>query len=159
MMEVHITISTPDLAGAICALAEAISTSTPATAPAARTPRTRKKAAVENPVSDPAPVPVQETPTAPPVTSTPAPETSAPVTAAVNPVTGESVNTAPVNTHTERVYTMDELANAGAALLDRGLMEQLMAVLGKFGVQIITQIQPSQYAALAAELRALGADI
>lgn len=170
-MELHITVSTPELAAAINALAEAVSAASAAPAKPTRT-RTKKAPAEDaTPVVTPDPAPVQETPSeapsAPvaPVIEAPAPVTppvapspaAAPETPAINPVTGAPMTAALAEA--KRTYTMDELANAGAVLLDRGLMDQLMAVLGKFGVQIITQIPPAQYSALAAELRALGANI
>ena len=56
-------------------------------------------------------------------------------------------------------YTLDQLAKAGAALVDAGKMESLMALLAKYGVQAVTQLPPAQYGAFATELRALGAQI
>lgn len=83
--------------------------------------------------------------TVPPPTPAPAP---APQTAApVMPVAG-----APT-------YTLDQISKAGAALVDAGKMEPLLALLTKYGVQAITQLQPAQYGAFATELRALGAQI
>lgn len=73
----------------------------------------------------------------------PAPQTAAPVM----PVAG-----APT-------YTLDQISKAGAALVDAGKMEPLLALLTKYGVQAITQLQPAQYGVFATELRALGAQI
>lgn len=56
-------------------------------------------------------------------------------------------------------FTPEMIANAGANLLERGLMPQLMGLLQKFGVQAVTQLRQDQYPAFAAELRALGANI
>ena len=73
----------------------------------------------------------------------PAPQTAAPVI----PVAG-----APT-------YTLDQISKAGVALVDAGKMEPLLALLTKYGVQAITQLQPAQYGVFATELRALGAQI
>ena len=66
---------------------------------------------------------------------------------------------APVPTAATPVYTLEQIAHAGAALIDAGKMEQLLALLGKYQVAAITQIKPEQYGAFATELRALGAQI
>jgi len=59
----------------------------------------------------------------------------------------------------EPVCTVEELARAGAALIDQGKMPQLIDLLKKNGVQAITQLKPEQYAAVATELIALGAKL
>ena len=56
-------------------------------------------------------------------------------------------------------FTLDEISRAGAALVDAGKMEQLLALLAKFGVQAVTQLPSEQYGVFATELRALGAQI
>jgi hypothetical protein len=38
-------------------------------------------------------------------------------------------------------------------------MQQLLELLGRYGVQAVTQLKPEQYGAFATELRALGAQI
>ena len=48
---------------------------------------------------------------------------------------------------------------AGAALIDAGKMPQLLALLGKFGVQAVTQLPKEAYSAFGAELKALGAQL
>ena len=60
---------------------------------------------------------------------------------------------------TAPTYTLDQIAKAGANLVDAGKMEQLLALLTKYGVQAVTQLTPDQYGAFATELRALGAQI
>lgn len=98
-------------------------------------------------------VPTQPTP-APVATSTPAPapvalaQTAAPT----NPAPAVPVTTAPT-------YTLDQIAKAGASLVDAGKMEQLLALLAKYGVQAVTQLQPDQYGVFATELRTLGAQL
>ena len=98
-------------------------------------------------VAAPAPVPVTpQPPVTGPVVPPPPAVPAAPPAPAV-PVAG-----APA-------YTLDQLAKAGAALVDAGKMESLMALLAKYGVQAVTQLPPAQYGAFATELRALGAQI
>lgn len=53
--------------------------------------------------------------------------------------------------------TLDDLGRAGAALIDAGKMPQLIALLGKFGVQAVTQLKPEQFNAFSDEMKALGA--
>lgn len=156
MMEMKIKIEVPDLAAAICKLAAAI------TPPDINTltpdePRGIPAAAPVAPVAAPAP--------AAPVNLTPAPV--APVAAPVAP-------TAPVPTEqpaapvaqapaavpvTAPTYTLDQIARAGASLVDAGKMEQLLALLARYGVAAVTQLQPDQFGVFATELRALGAQI
>ena len=56
-------------------------------------------------------------------------------------------------------YTLDQISRAGVSLVDAGKMQQLLELLGRYGVQAITQLQPEQYGAFATELRGLGAQI
>lgn len=144
-MEVNVKIEAPDLSAAILKLAEAI------------TPKT-----VAAPVEQLAP------PTAP-APITPAPTTPAPApgpTAAPVPTAGPSAATVPGNAPAPVVpvaaapsYSMEQIATAGAALVDAGKRDQLLELLGRFGVQAVTQLQPAQFGVFAAELRALGAQI
>lgn len=90
----------------------------------------------------PSPTPVTNAPTAGPTSAAPG-NTPAPAV----PVT-----TAPT-------YTLDQIAKAGASLVDAGKMEQLLALLAKYGVQAVTQLQPDQYGVFATELRTLGAQL
>lgn len=98
-------------------------------------------------------VPTQPTP-APVATTTPAPAPAAPAQTAAptNPTPAVPVTTAPT-------YTLDQIAKAGASLVDAGKMEQLLALLAKYGVQAVTQLQPDQYGVFATELRTLGAQL
>lgn len=58
------------------------------------------------------------------------------------------------------VYTLDQISRAGAALIDAGKMDQLLALLHDcYNIQAITQLKPEQYGSFATELRALGAQI
>jgi len=55
--------------------------------------------------------------------------------------------------------TLDAIINAGAGLVEKGMMAQVVALLGKYGLQTVNQLQPPQYEPFAAELRALGANL
>lgn len=96
-------------------------------------------------------VPTQPTP-APVATPAPAPVAPAQTAAPTNPAPAVPVTTAPT-------YTLDQIAKAGASLVDAGKMEQLLALLAKYGVQAVTQLQPDQYGVFATELRTLGAQL
>lgn len=108
-----------------------------------------EKNAVNISVPQDAPAPV-----APVATPTPAPAPAAPAqtVAPTNPAPTVPVTMAPT-------YTLDQIAKAGASLVDAGKMEQLLALLAKYGVQAVTQLQPDQYGVFATELRTLGAQL
>lgn len=95
----------------------------------------------------PAPVPVPSAPLpAPepvpiPVAPMPAPEPIAPVPA---PATN---------------ITLQQIARAGASLVDRGKKAEVIGVLRRYGVQAVTQLKSEQFGQFAGELRALGAQI
>lgn len=59
----------------------------------------------------------------------------------------------------QKALALNDIATAGAGLVDQGKMQQVIELLGKYGVQAITQLQPTQFDAFAGELRALGAAI
>ena len=95
------------------------------------------------PVVNPIPA-VQQSVTAAPVTS---------VSQTVPPVTTGS----PVTEQPQpRQYTMQDIAKVGAALLDKGMMPQLSAILNEMGVMAIPQLRPEQYPVVAEKLIALG---
>jgi hypothetical protein len=56
-------------------------------------------------------------------------------------------------------YTLEQLARAGAALAQAGKMDLARALLAKYNVQTVNQLNPDQYGAFATELRALGAQL
>ena len=55
--------------------------------------------------------------------------------------------------------TLESIAYAGAALVDKGMMPQISTLLQKYNIQVITQLPKEAYPAFAADLRALGAQI
>lgn len=116
----------------------------PIPAPVAQAP------VVQQPVA-PAPAPVAN-----PIPAVQPPLTVAPTAAApqnVPPVT----TVAPVTEQPQpRQYTMQDIAKVGAALLDKGMMPQLSAILNEMGVMAIPQLRPEQYPVVAEKLIALG---
>lgn len=144
MYEITIKGNTPaELFANLSQMAAANANTTPApTAPIAQSP----VAAPAAPAAVPSVAPV---PVAPPVPA------AAPVpVSAATPV--PAVPAVPTAAPT---YTLDALARAGAALAQSGKMQEAIAVLTKYGVQTVNQLKPEQYGAVAAELRALGAQI
>lgn len=55
--------------------------------------------------------------------------------------------------------TLDAIINAGAGLVEKGMMAQVVALLKNYGVQAVNQLQPTQYDAFANDLRTLGAQV
>lgn len=160
MNEIKITLTVPGLPEAINNLAEAIrgnSTATPvATAPVQQPTAQATQLAAAPTVNPTQPVATPATNGATTATTPPVnPVNVPPVTAAQSsPVTQPSPSNA-VN------YTIEQLSVAGAALCEQGKMPQLIALLGKYGVQAVTQLNPApeNLNAFAAELKALGANL
>ena len=90
----------------------------------------------------------------------PAVEATEPVTEAVEPTPAVEPEPAPAPAP-ERKITFTDISNAGAKLMDDEKLDlaQLAEMLKKYGVEAITQLSESDYPKLAADLRALGADI
>lgn len=116
----------------------------PIPAPVAQAPVVQQPVApAPAPVANPIPA-VQQSVTAAPVTS---------VSQTVPPVTTGSPTTEQPQ---PRQYTMQDIAKVGAALLDKGMMPQLSAILNEMGVMAIPQLRPEQYPVVAEKLIALG---
>ena len=56
-------------------------------------------------------------------------------------------------------YTLDQISYAGVDLMEHGHMDDLFALLEKYGIQSLTAAKPEQYNDIAADLIALGATI
>ena len=110
--------------------------------PAPEKPKARKKAAK------------QQTPQI-------APSEPAADAAPAAPATPQAAAVEPVAAPEAKVPTLDEIARAGAALLDAdaGKMMPLLDLLKEYGVQAITQLKPEQLAGFAERLKALGAEV
>lgn len=86
-----------------------------------------------------------------------APQPPAPI--APVPVTPPAAAAPAVPVAPAPTFTREQIMTAGAALIDAGKMNELLALLNAFGVQAVTQLQPEQLGAFATELRKLGAQI
>lgn len=135
MLEMNITITAAGLEAAINNLATAIGGNVAA-----------NKAETAAMTTD------RTTPTAPSIPVVP----TMPAPPAVQP--SVPVNPTPIPTSAPQ-YTFDMISTAGSALIDAGKIDQLVMLLGKFGVQSLTDLNPESYGAVANELRALGAKI
>lgn len=161
MMEMKIKIDVPELVAAVEKLAAAIDKNAlnitvpnegtlNFNMPAGNAPVTPTAPAA--PAVPTTPVAPAAAPATPPVASAPAAVPTATPAAPTAPAAPSVPVTAPT-------YTLDQIAKAGASLVDAGKMEQLLGLLTKYGVQAVTQLNPDQYGAFATELRALGAQI
>lgn len=173
MMEMKITVEAPDLAASILKLAEAIASGPdPALLipdeplPVSAYPATPAAAPVAPVAAPVGPAPVNPTPGPAPTTAAPVAASSPSPTPVTNAPTAGPTSAAPGNTPAPAVpvtgapaYTLDQISRAGASLVDAGKMQQLLELLGRYGVQAVTQLKPEQYGAFATELRALGAQI
>lgn len=166
MLEINVTVKCPDVIQAASILRDAISGG-------------RGPSAAENPSSF---IPAETQPSASQMPSAPSPMGSAPVSS-VPGVPTQTTGQPPFNGQTAPAYpspaaapatvapavmqtnasspsvTLEQISRAGAALATAGRMGDLMAIVAKHGVQALTQLKPEQYDAVAADLRALGAQI
>lgn len=152
MLEIKVTIEAPALAEAINRLAGSIGNSVPVVStaqtviPAAAQTQQANAGQAQTEFMN---APTEQTN-----------EQQTQPTAAVQNVTAtvqEAQTTVP--TATAPAVDLEAISRAGAALIDQGKMPQVMALLQKYGVQAITQLQASTYPAFAEELRGLGAAI
>lgn len=149
MSTITINITAPELAQAINALAEAlsgnavsmpISTQSPMPAPAATPVAT---APVAMPAGIPAPV------AAPAAAQAPMPVSQQPVPAFA-PV---APTAAPPS------YTLEMLQGAAAELVREGKQADLLALLGKYNLASMQDMQPTSFGTFATDLRMIGAKI
>lgn len=96
------------------------------------------------------PAPVSSSPAAPVMPAPTAPATSPAMPAPTAPAAAPTAAPA---------YTTEQIAKAGADLVQAGKMPQLMALLQQYGVQAVTQLRPEQYGEFATALRGLGAQL
>ena len=185
MLEVKVTLEIPGLPEALSLLADAIAsqdlgcksgkamdainkrlTATmdatkvePAAAPVQTASVAPVQAAAPTPASAPVPVaPVQTTAVpaqTPAVQPMPA---QAPAGVAPQPAPAPMpAAPAPAAAPAAKKYTRDEIAKAGSVLASQGKIPELLALLNKYGVQSVVQLDPGKYDAFANDLRALGA--
>lgn len=164
-MAMTIKVEAPDLVAALMRLAAAVNPDpnilTPdeprpqMPAPAPQPPMAVPQGNVAVPVVAPVPTAAPLAPTMPPApAAAPVPPVAAPV---APPAPAPAAPSVPVGG--APTYTLDQIAKAGASLVDAGKMEPLLALLTRYGVQAVTQLAPEHYGAFATELRALGAQI
>lgn len=168
MIEVKVTVEIPGLPEAISSLASAISAGATVTTHAPVKPAEAKQpidfaaahpypgTGAQMPAANPSQAPAAPAPAPMPVAAPAAPVMA---TAAPAPAVSPSNPVAPVAAPAPppAAITVEDLGRAGAGLIDAGKMPQLMGLLGKYGVQAITQLQPGQIGPFAAEMQALGA--
>jgi hypothetical protein len=171
MLEIKVTIETPQLAGAITRLADALSgMRLPAAVEAAEAPKSmpvKTVTTLEN-----AQASQEERPTKAPAETAPAPDASTSATAKAIPVPETAPNTAaptapetavPVAEESApqevKTYKLDDIANAMAELIDAGKMSACMETIRKYGVPAINLLKQDQYPAFAEDLKALGAKL
>lgn len=177
MLEMKITVAAPDLAAAINNLAAALDGKNPHTVCNQYGTDSKHidnvgtinmgmsgKAQPATPAAPVNPTPAPTVPTqAPgaPLSATPAQTAAqaAPTVPVAQPAPVANTAPAPTVPTSAPQYTLDMIATAGSALIDAGKMDQLMQLLGKFGVASLTELTPESYGAVAGELRALGATI
>ena len=144
-MEITVTVNAPELAGAIAKLALAIDGIAAVNKDGYAVIPSGTTATVQN-------VEMQQ--------PTQAAQTVQTVQTVQQPTqTAQAVQTAQTVQQPSKAITLNDLATAGAGIVDQGKMQQVISLLGKYGVQAITQLPPDSFEAFAAELRTLGANI
>lgn len=169
----------PELLAVLQRISEAFTPKT-VTLPQSPTEQATRQRMVQTPA--PVPMPQQAAPTYAPVPAVPVvsqqyppmqqapvnPTPTAPIQApVVQPAMNAGSSTAqpaavpsnPAPVATAPAYTMDDLARAASALMDAGKQQQLVGLLGQFGVQALTQLPKERYGEFATALRGLGARI
>lgn len=171
MLEVKVTILTPDLSAAINRLSDTMmnrlvdalmnrpaeltcgeTDSCPIEIPAAPAEQVAPAKVPVAPMTAPA-VPVEQVAPAqvvPPVAPVAAPETipAAPVPAP-----------APAPAVPEKAYNLNELSVAASSLIEQGKMQELMEIIRSYGVISLNVLPAEHYADFAAKIRKLGAKI
>ena len=127
----------------------------PVTAPPAPQPmQTAAPAPVTTPpVPQVAPIPAAPVPVQQPVAAPPVPQAGAPSNVVQFPRPPQAQGA------TQGGVTLDAIITAGASLVEKGMMAQVISLLTKYNVPTVNQLQPAQFEPFAAELRSLGAPI
>ncbi len=129
MLEIKVTVEAPELTRSLQGLILLLG-QRPKTEPAQET----KTEPAPVPAPTPAPVPTAQVPS-----PQPAPAPAVPTTT--------------------QTYTMEQLAVAATQLVDAGRREELIGLLGQYGVQALTALPKEQYGAFATTLRQMGAKV
>ena len=101
----------------------------------------------------PKPELTMHTPTACQPTAAPAPVAAPPAPVAPNAPAPAPAPMAPP------AYSLGQMSRAAAGLMDAGKQQDLIALLARFGVQAMTQLDKAQYGEFAAALQQLGAKL
>ena len=154
-MEIMVKIEAPELVGAIITLATALENgnfklTTAALDSAANQAGTNCEPAQVNPTTA-----QTATFTAPAPVAAPSP-VAAPV---VNAQQAQAAPVAPAVPTAAPSYTMEQLAVAATQLVDAGQRDNLVALLGQFGVQALNVLPKEQYGNFANALRGMGAKL
>ena len=104
------------------------------------------------------PVQPQPTPQVPVQQPQPMPQPVPQTPVQPQPTTQAPVQPTPVATSTPQ-YTLEDLVRAAVPLQDAGRGQDLKALLQKYNVMSMTQLDPSVFGAFATDLRARGAQI
>lgn len=152
MLEIKVTIEAPELSAAINNLVKAFESGIcvnphtdvgPVIPAGTQASKTQTGESLAPPIQEQV-QPMQSTPS----TNVPAPKPTE--------VMSEPAVEPPV---AEKKYTLEDLSNAGARLVDAGKMPQIMQLINKYGVQAINQLNPAVYGEFAKDLMALGAKL
>ena len=166
MFEAKLTIEAPGLTNAINRLADAIAYShAPAAIPSANPTPGQTAVPTGAPAApataQPSGVPAPAAPMAGPTSAFPsnaypgqAPGPVSPTAPTAPPAQPTGVPLAPAPQ-----YTVDQIMQAGATLMDAGKVNELMNLLHSFGVQAVMDLKPEQLGAFATAMRELGAKI
>ena len=151
MLEIKVTIEAPELSNAINNLATALISRKELSSPAFTDEINAKKGFIQP--EPPAPVTPPQVPVQQPAIPV------QPLTVPTAPVQQVAAPTSTVPVAPPQQYTLEQIMQAGAALMDANKMYELSGLLQTFGVAAVTQLKPEQYGAFATALRALGAKI
>lgn len=186
MLEVKVTLEIPGVPEALNRLADAIASQNCGCKSGKAMDAINKRLTAAMNAAEtaaPAQIPIQPAPAQTAVAPTPAPapvQAAAPTPAPVAPVQTPAVPAqtpavqpmpaqAPAGVAPQpapalmpaapaaKKYTRDEIAKAGSVLASQGKIPELLALLNKYGVQSVVQLDPGKYDAFANDLRALGA--
>ncbi|MCM0760284.1 hypothetical protein M7775_17155 [Sporomusa sphaeroides DSM 2875] len=114
---------------------------------------------VQMPTPAPTAAPVITTAAAPQLSVVPATAPAAPYPVAAPMPTQAPVQMQAAVPVAAQTYTVEQLGVAATQLMDAGRQPELIALLGSFGVQALTQLPKEQYGNFATQLRAMGAKI
>lgn len=126
------------------------------TVPAEKASQPEPAQTIPAPVPDITVPPAASAPVTVPVTPAPMPAVPVQTTAAPAQIPAASTTAVPTTTAS---YTLDDLARAAMILMDAGRQNELLGLLGQFGVDSLPNLPQQQYGAFATALRGMGAQI